>query len=74
MASKPVPKKPVKNSVAPASAKSATNSAAKAGSSAAQEMARLDSEILKLLNRRATATAKLIEADPKKILSEIRQI
>jgi len=64
MASKPVPKKPVKNSVAPASAKPAANSAAKAAAAAAQELVRLDSEILKLLNRRAAATAKMIESDP----------
>ena len=64
MASKPVPKKPVKTSVAPSSAKSASSSAAKAATNSAQELARMDSEILKLLNRRAAATAKLIESDP----------
>ncbi|WP_010584165.1 prephenate dehydratase [Schlesneria paludicola] len=64
MASKPVPKKPVKSNTAPASAKAPTNTAAKASAGSAQEMARLDNEILKLLNRRAAATAKLIEADP----------
>jgi chorismate mutase/prephenate dehydratase len=64
MASKPVPKKPVKTSVAPASAKPANNVAAKTAANSAQELARLDSEILKLLNRRAAATAKIIEADP----------
>ena len=65
MASKPVPKKPVKTNVAPASAKSGTNSAPRASAAAAAiEMAKLDGEILKLINRRATATAKLIEADP----------
>ena len=64
MASKPVPKKPVKSNSAPASAKASTTSAAKVSASAAQELAKLDNEILKLLNRRAAATAKLIEADP----------
>lgn len=64
MASKPVPKKPVKSNTAPASAKAPTTTAAKASAGSAQEMARLDNEILKLLNRRAAATAKLIEADP----------
>ena len=64
MASKPVPKKNVKSSAAPASAKASTNSTAKSSAGSAQELARLDSEILKLLNRRASATAKLIEADP----------
>ena len=64
MASKPVPKKPVKTSVAPGSAKSASTTAAKAATNSAQELARMDSEILKLLNRRAAATAKLIESDP----------
>ena len=64
MASKPVPKKPVKTSVAPSYAKSASSSAAKAATNSAQELARMDSEILKLLNRRAAATAKLIESDP----------
>ena len=64
MASKPVPKKAVKNSVAPASAKTSTNSAPRAAATSASEMAKLDSEILKLINRRAAATAKLIESDP----------
>ena len=64
MASKPVPKKPVKNSVAPASSKSATNSTPKPTTSSANELAKLDGEILKLINRRAAATAKIIEADP----------
>ena len=64
MASKPVPKKPVKSNAAPASAKSTASAAAKSSSSGAQELARLDSEILKLLNRRAAATAKQIESDP----------
>ena len=64
MASKPVPKKVVKNSVAPASAKTSTNSAPRAAATSPTEMAKLDSEILKLINRRAAATAKLIESDP----------
>lgn len=64
MASKPVPKKPVKTSTAPASAKSASTSAAKAAASSASELAKLDSEILKLINRRAAITGKQIEADP----------
>lgn len=64
MATKPVPKKPAKSNAAPASAKPAANSAAKAATAAANEMARLDSDILKLLNRRAALTAKQIEADP----------
>lgn len=64
MATKPVPKKAVKTNAAPVSAKPSANSAAKAAANSAQEIAKLDSEILKLLNRRAAATAKLIESDP----------
>ena len=64
MATKPVPKKTVKNSTAPTSAKPATNSVAKSTASSAQELARIDTEILKLINRRAAITAKSIEADP----------
>jgi chorismate mutase/prephenate dehydratase len=64
MASKPVPKKPAKSHAAPTSAKSATNASHKSAASTANELNRLDSEILKLLNRRAAVTAKQIEADP----------
>ena len=64
MASKPVPKKAVKSNVAPTSAKSATNSAPRPPAGSGSEMAKIDSEILKLINRRAAATAKLIESDP----------
>lgn len=63
MASKPVPKKSVKASAPAASAKTSGNSTPKTASTAG-EIAKLDSEILKLLNRRASLTGKLIEADP----------
>lgn len=71
MAKKPLPKKPLPKRRATSgptvssasSAKSA--SAAKAAIAASEaELHRLDQEILKLINKRATATAKLIEAAP----------
>ncbi len=71
MAKKPLPKKPLPKRRATSgptvssasSAKSA--SAAKAAIAASEaELHRLDQEILKLINKRATATAKLIEASP----------
>lgn len=71
MAKKPLPKKPLPKRRATSgptvssasSAKSA--SAAKAAIAASEaELRRLDQEILKLINKRATATAKLIEASP----------
>lgn len=65
MASKPVPKKATKSSSTPASPKSAAGiSPAKANAAAQAEVAKLDQEILKLLNRRAAATFKLIETAP----------
>jgi len=50
MASKPVPKKPVKPSPAPSSAKTAASSAAKVAANAEAEVAKLDQEIVKLIN------------------------
>ena len=64
MASKLVPKKPAKPASAPSSAKPAASSAAKVVASSEAEVARLDQEIVKLINRRAAATLKLIEAAP----------
>lgn len=64
MASKPVPKKPAKPSPAPSSAKPSASSAAKVAANAEAEVAKLDQEIVKLINRRAAATIKLIESTP----------
>lgn len=64
MASKPVPKKTAKPTSAPGSAKPAASSAAKVVASSEAEIAKLDQEIVKLINRRAAATMKLIEAAP----------
>ena len=64
MASKPVPKKTAKPNPTPGSAKPATASAAKVAASVEAEVTRLDQEIVKLINRRAAATMKLIEAAP----------
>lgn len=64
MASKPVPKKAAKPSPAPSSAKAPAASAAKMAANAEAEVAKLDQEIVKLINRRAAATIKLIEAAP----------
>lgn len=63
MSSKPVPKKRPKSNSAPAtSAKSAAAASAAAKASAENDLKRIDAEILKLVNRRAEATAKLLEA------------
>ncbi len=63
MSSKPVPKKrPKTNSAPAASAKSAAAAAATAKANAENDLKRIDQDILKLVNRRAEATAKLLEA------------
>lgn len=63
MSSKPVPKKRPKSSSAPAaSAKSAAAASAAAKANAENDLKRIDQEILKLVNKRAEATAKLLEA------------
>ncbi len=65
MASKPVPKKAAKSTAATSSAKPvAASTPAKINAAAQIEVAKLDQEIIKLLNRRATATFKLIETAP----------
>lgn len=63
MSSKPVPKKRPKSSSAPAaSAKSAAAASANAKAHAENDLKRIDQEILKLVNKRAEVTAKLLEA------------
>ncbi len=63
MSSKPVPKKRPKSSSAPAAtAKSAAAAAANAKANAENDLKKIDQDILKLVNRRAEATAKLLEA------------
>ena len=64
MASKPVPKKAVKPTSSSASGKHAASSPAKNHVSVLADIAKLDQDIVKLLNRRAVATIKLIEASP----------
>jgi chorismate mutase / prephenate dehydratase len=69
MATKPQPKKPTKSvpPPPPAPAKpSAVASNTKVAAGLESELAKIDSEILKLANRRAAATLKLIEAAPDK--------
>lgn len=62
MASKPAPKKPAKPS--PASGSKPAASAAKVAANVEAEIAKVDQEIVKLINRRAQATLKLIESAP----------
>jgi chorismate mutase / prephenate dehydratase len=63
MSSKPVPKKRPKSSSAPAAtAKSAAAASANAKAHAENDLKRIDQEILKLVNKRAEVTAKLLEA------------
>ena len=63
MASKPVPKKAVKPTSSSTSGKQAAAlSLAKNNATALADIAKLDQDIVRLLNRRATATIKLIEA------------
>ena len=65
MATKPVTKKSAKPVSTTASAKTAASSSAvKINASAQAEVGKLDQEIIKLLNRRAAATFKLIESSP----------
>ena len=65
MATKPVTKKSAKPVSTTASAKTAASSSAVKINAAAQaEVGKLDQEIIKLLNRRAAATFKLIESSP----------
>ncbi|HET6424949.1 MAG TPA: prephenate dehydratase [Planctomycetaceae bacterium] len=63
MSSKPVPKKRPKSSSAPAAtARSAAAAAANAKANAENDLKRIDQDILKLVNKRAEVTAKLLEA------------
>ncbi len=66
MASKPVPKKAAKPTSSSASGKqlAAASPTVKNQASALVDIAKLDQDIVKLLNRRAVATIKLIEASP----------
>jgi chorismate mutase / prephenate dehydratase len=64
MASKPVLKKSSRTNNASVSAKTAGAVSARSVASAEAELARLDQEIIKLINRRAVATLKLIEIAP----------
>ncbi|MCX7394182.1 MAG: prephenate dehydratase [Planctomycetales bacterium] len=65
MATKPVTKKSAKPVSTTASAKTAASSSSVKINAAAQaEVGKLDQEIIKLLNRRAAATFKLIESSP----------
>jgi len=65
MANKPVPKKAAKPTATTASVKpAAASTPAKINAAAQVEVAKLDQEIIKLLNRRAAATFKLIETAP----------
>lgn len=65
MASKPVAKKNVKQNSSTSSAKQpSTSTPAKLNAAAQSEIAKLDQEIVKLINRRAAATLKLIETAP----------